>query len=99
MDKKYIEQHDIVERFILNQLSPEELDQFLVYQMLHPEVREEVQHMREMISSIRHSAKHQPEATTGKKNYVSARSGIILVLILFYGFRLYRRRKQRKAFG
>ena len=82
MDKKYIEQNDVIERFVLSQLTAEELDQFLVYQMLHPEIQQEIQSMRQLINSIRHSSQNHAGSTAGKKNYLSPRSGIILVLIL-----------------
>lgn len=53
MDKQYIKEHHVVERFVLNQLTEEEHNAFLVYQLMNPAVRKEVQEMRAIGKNFR----------------------------------------------
>ena len=75
MDRSYIDQHNVIERFVLDQLTEEELDGFLVYQMMHPPIRKEVREMRQIVLAIR---------STSPSRRRSPRWKISLAVILFF---------------
>ena len=80
MDRQYIQQHDIIERFVLNQLEDQELDAFLLYQMRHPEVQKEITAKREKIKAIRAAGRHG----SGKSS-LSKWLFFFLTLVVFTG--------------
>ena len=82
MDKHYIEEQNVIERFILNQLSPEELDDFLYHQLKHPEIRKEIEEMRQIVNSIRQIPNAKNIATPPKKNRTYINLALALLLLI-----------------
>ena len=67
MDQQYIKEHQVIERFVLNQLSEKELDEFLVYQMMHPEINSDIEEERGRMKSVR-ALKHINTSNSSSKN-------------------------------
>lgn len=52
MDAKYIEQHNIIERYVLRQLDEQEQQDFELYYLEHPEVLDEIERVRALKSGL-----------------------------------------------
>lgn len=53
MDRPTIDRDNIIERFVLGQLTDAELDAFLTYQLFHPEIKTEVEALRAVAKTAR----------------------------------------------
>ncbi|MBL7805940.1 MAG: hypothetical protein JNL02_19520 [Saprospiraceae bacterium] len=53
MDRPTIDRDNIIERFVLGQLTDAELDAFLTYQLFHPEIKTEVEALRAVAKTTR----------------------------------------------
>ncbi len=60
MDRSTIDRDNIIERFVLGQLTDAELDTFLTYQLFHPEIKTEVEAVRVLVKSTRGPSSRQP---------------------------------------
>ena len=69
MDRSIIDRDNVLERFVLGQLPDDELDAFLAYQTLHPEIRTEVEAVRAVVKSARgmNNGAASPRKTTGRR--------------------------------
>lgn len=72
MDRSIIDRDNVLERFVMGQLPDDELDAFLAYQTLHPEIRAEVEAVRAVIKSARAGAAGaaSPPKTAGRRPYL-----------------------------
>ncbi len=80
MNKEIIQEKNIIERFVLNRLNEEELDEFLVYQMMHPDVQELIELKREEIKSVRALKDGIPRPS---KNMSGKRGFFLEILVIF----------------
>lgn len=86
MDRFTIDRDNIIERFILGQLTDAELDAFLTYQLFHPEIKTEVDALRALVKSAR-PPKNAPSVKWWQKT--GFRTGLALAavsaaLVLWY---------------
>lgn len=87
MDRKYIDDHNVIERFILNQLTETELDNFLFYQLIHPEIKPEITEMKHLILGIR---SFKPTSSTKViKKFPSKILILFLILVGLFCFWLF----------
>ena len=87
MDKRYIEQNNVTERFVLNQLTETELDEFLVYQMMNPGIQKEISKVRHLRNSVRGISNFSPDSGGNSRSDTSYRwiFPVLLLTILILG--------------
>jgi len=89
MDRQHLIKHNIIERFVLNQLNDKELDDFLVFQMQNPGVRQEVMAKREEMKAIRAAGRYGLD-DSGKKGGSKPWIGLLIIgLIIAFGWFLW----------
>lgn len=89
MNRSTIERDHVIERFVLGRLPDDELDAFLAYQTLHPEIRAEVEAARVLVKSVRGpAARADPPRKTRIKRWLPwVFAGLALAILggLFWG--------------
>lgn len=71
MDKDYIDRNNIIERYLLHQLTDEERHRFRTALLFDPKLREEVEHTRLLHRQIKASiARQQPRAWYQNRSYL-----------------------------
>ena len=61
MDRKYIEKHNVIERYVLNKLTPTERDEFEQFFLDDPQMLDEVESAKRFLEGLKSAAKRDTD--------------------------------------
>ncbi len=61
MDRNYIAKHNIIERYLMNKLTPDERDEFEQFYINDPETLDELETTRRLLKGLRKLPQNEPD--------------------------------------